>query len=190
MSKEQTTEVKKKGNGKIILVLLITMALIAGVIIGIHFYRKSANYLVTENARVTTNLISITPTVTGTLDRFTIYEGRYVKENEIVGWVEHLETFRSPFDGIVVRSSAAQNQVVSPMEALAVIADINNLHIQANIEEIYITRIQRGQAVIVTLEPLPEMICGKRNSPFNWRRLLVSKRRQCLMLYTPLWKSR
>ena len=71
-------------------------------------------------------------------------EGQYVKENEIIGYVEHLETFRSPFDGLVVRSYAVQNQVVWLSEPLAVIADINNLHIRANIEETHIIKIQKG----------------------------------------------
>ena len=159
MTNEQTTEsaakaVKKKGKGKIIFVLILTALLIAGVYIGLRFYQQSTNYFVTENARVTTNLISIMPSVAGILSGYTITDGQYVKENEIIGYVKHLETFRSPFDGLVVRSNAAQNQVVFPSEPLAVIANINNLHIRANIEETHITRIKRGQRVIVTIDAL------------------------------------
>ena len=149
---EQTTEVKKKGKGKIILILLIALPVITGALIGLHFYFQGTNYVVTENARITTTLVTVTPTVTGILETFTIYEGRYVRKNEIIGWIENIETFRSPFDGLVVRSYVSQNQVVSPLEPLAVIADINNLHIQANIEETYITRIHRGQTVSVTID--------------------------------------
>ncbi|MDR2543705.1 MAG: efflux RND transporter periplasmic adaptor subunit [Treponema sp.] len=157
MDFEETTETsetakKKKGKGKIILVLILIMVLTAGTIIGFHFYQQSVNFLVTDNARITTNLATIMPSVTGILENYTIREGSIVSENEILGWVENMETFRSPFDGIVVRSYASQNQVVWPMEPIAVIADINNLHIQANIEETYITRIHRGQNVIVTLD--------------------------------------
>jgi multidrug resistance efflux pump len=66
--------------------------------------------------------------------------------------VENNESFRSPFDGIVVRSNARQDQTVSPMESIAVIADLNNLHIQANVEETYINRVQIGEQVTVTID--------------------------------------
>ena len=145
-------EEKKKGKGKIVLLLGLSLALAAGAGIGFYFYWQGENYLVTENARITTTLISITPAVPGTLERFTIHEGSHVNENEIIGWVENGESFRSPINGLVVRSNAEQGQVVSPMEPVAVIADINDLHIQANIEETYIKRIQRGQSVIVTID--------------------------------------
>ncbi|MCL2410394.1 MAG: efflux RND transporter periplasmic adaptor subunit [Treponema sp.] len=154
IKKNENTEVKKKSKGKIIFILLLAMVLTAGAVFGFSFYRQSENYLVTDNARITTNLVTIMPTVTGILENYTIYEGKYVSENEILGWVENMETFRSPFYGLVVRSYASQNQVVMPMEAIAVLADINNLHIQANIEETHIARVQRGQNVFVTIDAL------------------------------------
>ena len=150
---EEATE-KKKGKGKIIIAAVLTLILLTGAGVGFHFYWQGANYIVTDNARVTTNLIAVVPPVTGILERFMIYEGRYVAENEILGWVENGEAMRSPVDGLVVHSSAVQNQVVSPHEPVAVIADVNNLHIQANIEETDIAKIQVGQAVTVTIDPL------------------------------------
>jgi multidrug resistance efflux pump len=154
MNETTETTVKKKGKGKIILVIFLTVALAAGAFFGIRHYQQSANYLTTDNARITTNLISIMPSVPGTLERFTIYEGRYVEANEVLGWVENGESFRAPFDGIVVKTYARQEQAVSPMEPVAVIADTSNIHIQANIEETNITKIQRGQTVTVTIDAL------------------------------------
>jgi len=151
---EQNMEAQgeKKGKLKIILVLLLTLALVVGAGIGFHFYWQGVNYLVTDNARVTTNLIHIAPNIPGPLERFTIYEGRYVEENEILGWVENDTAMRSPVDGLVIYSSAVQDQLVSPLEPVAIIADINNLHIQANIRETDIMRIERGLPAIVTID--------------------------------------
>jgi len=143
---------KKKGKGKIVIILVLTIALAVGAFFGINHFRQSANYLTTDNARVTTNLISIVPSVPGTLERFTIAEGQYVSQNEVLGWLENGESFRAPFDGVVVRVSARQGQAVSPMEPIAVIADIASLHIRANIEETDIANIQRGQSVTVTID--------------------------------------
>ncbi|MCL2852875.1 MAG: efflux RND transporter periplasmic adaptor subunit [Defluviitaleaceae bacterium] len=158
MSQDKTAETteapeKKKGKGKIILVLILTLALAGGVAAGLAVVWRSAGYLTTDNARVTTTLVTITSNTPGSLERFTVYEGRYVEEHEILGWVEHGEALRSPFDGLVVQSNAVQDQLVSSMEPLAVIADINDLHIQANIEETDIARVQLGQSVIVTIDP-------------------------------------
>lgn len=151
---EVETEEKKGGKGKVILFALIALPLMVGAGVLGYFLWLGANYLVTENARVTTTLIFITPSAPGTLERFTVYEGRHVRENEIIGWMENAESFRSPVYGLVVRSDAVQNQMVSPHEPVAVIADINRLHIQANIEETYIARIRRGQTAIVTIDAL------------------------------------
>ena len=153
MNQEQNAETVKKGKGKVIIGLILTLALTAGASIGFYFIWQSANYLTTDNARVTTTLITISADVPGSLQRFTIYEGRYVEENEILGWVENGKAFRSPFDGLVVQSSAVQDQIVSPMEDLAVIANINTLHVQANIEETDISLLQIGQPAIVTIDP-------------------------------------
>jgi len=149
---EEKTEEPKKEKSKLLWVLLLTAALAGGAGTGFFFIWRSAGYLVTDNARVTTTLIAISSTVPGTLERFTIQEGRYVEANEILGWVEQGEAMRSPVDGIVIHTNAVQDQVVSPMEPLAIIADINNLHIQANIEETDILRIRRGQNAIVTID--------------------------------------
>ena len=154
MDDEKTTESqeKKKGKSKLIIVLAATLVLAAGAGIGFYFIWRGANYFVTDNARVTTTLIAITPPAPGILERFTIYEGRYVEENEILGWVENSEAMRSPVDGLVIHTNAVQNQAVSGMEPVAVIAAVNNLHIQANVEETDIARIQVGQPAIVTID--------------------------------------
>jgi len=159
MSNEQATEVaevkdKKSGKTKIIIavVLAVLLALAAGV--GFYFVHQRANYLTTDNARVTTTLVAVSSAVPGVLERFTIYEGRRVSQNEILGWVENGEAMRAPLDGLVVRTYAEQNQVVAPHTPLAIIADTDNLHIEANFEEQYIGRITLGQEVSVTIDAL------------------------------------
>ena len=145
---------KKKGKGKIILLLILTLVLMTGVGVGVHFYTQSVNYLTTDNARVTTNVVSIISPTVGTLERYTLFEGRRVEQDEVIGWVENNGPLRSPIDGLVVRSHAVENQVVSPMEPLAVIADTSRIHIEANIAETDILRIQRGQTVTITIDAL------------------------------------
>jgi len=138
---------------KYVIALIVTLVLAGGAGIGFFLVWHNAGYLTTDNAHVSTTMISITANAPGTLERFTIYEGRYVAENEVLGWIENGEAFRSPFDGLVVQTSAVQDQIVAPMEHLAVIASTNDLHIHANIEETDIGRIQVGQMARVTIDP-------------------------------------
>jgi multidrug resistance efflux pump len=138
---------------KLLIVLLVTLLLAGGAAIGIYFVWRNAGYLTTDNATVTTTLFHVMPPVPGTLERFNIYEGRYVSENEILGWVENGETMRSPFDGLVIHAPASQGRQVSPGEVLAVIADTGNIHIQARIDETDIGRLERGQRAYVTIDP-------------------------------------
>ena len=156
----ENEEENKKGKGKYIFLLVLVGLLAGGGWFGFNLVQQSISYLTTDNARVTTNLIPITANVPGTLERFMIFEGQYVEENEILGWVENGEAMRSPVNGLVLHTSAVQDQMVSPMEPIAVIADTSRIHIQANIEETDILRVYLGQPAIVTID-------GFGNRQFN-----------------------
>jgi len=151
---EETESPKKKKRGKVLTVLIITLILITGVLIGGWFMWQNMGYLTTDNARVTTTLVHISPSIPGVLERFTAYDGQIVTENEILGWVENDVALRAPIDGIIVSTSGVVGQMVMPGESLAVIADINNIHIEANIEETDIMRVELGQPVIITIDGL------------------------------------
>jgi multidrug resistance efflux pump len=150
------------------LIWILIFTLIIGGIVGVYFWRQSTNYLVTGNARVTTHLIPIVPAGTGRLERFTIFEGRYVAEDEIIGRVQNGGHLRSPVDGVVVHINAVQNQVVTPHEAVAVIADINNVHIQANIEETRLANLRVGQRAYVSIDVLGNRQFAGYISQIGW----------------------
>ena len=150
-NEEQETK-KSSWKGRIILALILTVLLAGGTVVGLHFYSESVNYFTTDNASVTTDLFAITPSMPGRLERFTVAEGLYVEENEILGWVESGPSFRSPVDGIVVLTNAVQGQLVSGHEPVAVIADTGAIHIQANVEETDISALHVGQPAIVTID--------------------------------------
>ena len=156
--KADKPEKKMSKKNKIILVLLLTLVLVIASSTGIFFIHRSASYLTTDNARVRTNLAYIAPNIQGRLERFVIYEGRHVAADEVLGWVEGDFSMRSPFDGLVIYTNAAQGQTVGAMQSLAVIADINRLHIQAYIRETDITRLRLGQTAFVTIDGLGNRI--------------------------------
>ena len=152
--KETKETEKKKGKGKVILVLVLTLVLAGGAFFGFNFYMQGVNYIATDNARVTTNIVNVISPGVGRLERYTAYEGLLVERDEIIGWIENDGPLRAPIDGLVIRSYAVENQVISPMEPVAVIADVGRIHIEANIEETDILRIERGQTATITIDAL------------------------------------
>jgi len=137
---------------KFLIALVITVVLAGGAGVGIYFVWRSQGVLSTDNARVTTTIFHVVAGTPGTLERFTLYEGRYVSENEIIGWVENGETMRAPFDGLVLQTHARQEQQVAPGQPIAAIGDINDIHIEANISETDIVRLSVGQRAYVTID--------------------------------------
>ena len=136
------------------IVTSLVAALIAAVATGGYFIWQNAGYITTDNARVTTTFIPVSSNTSGMLERFTLYEGKHVYEDEVLGWVEQGEAMRAPTDGFVISTAAVRGQNVATLEPLAMIADKNSIHIQANIEETYILRIQPGQSAAVTIDGL------------------------------------
>ena len=147
-------EASKKGglimSKKAVAGLLIT-ALIGGSGIGFAIWHN-AGFIEADDARVATTMVPVISSAPGVLERFALYEGQRVRPNEILGWVEGGEAMYSPVYGLVVQTNALQNQFVSHFEPLALIADTNNLHIQADIEESDIASLRLGQPVRVRIE--------------------------------------
>ena len=143
---------KQKGKGGMIFAVAMgIIAIIGGGIFALNMLTRP-QHINTGNARVTTNYITISSLTPGLLERFTLYEGRRVREGEILGWIQNGESLRSPANGIVVNTNATINQHILPMEALATIADTSNIHIQANIYETYINDLKIGQPATITID--------------------------------------
>ena len=62
---------------------------------------------------MTTTLLSVSPTMHGSLERFDAYGGRLVFANEVLGWVENDAVMRSPVDDMIVHTSASQGHRIA-----------------------------------------------------------------------------
>jgi len=150
MSVEQKNE--KKGKGKFVFIIIVTLLLAGGAATGIFFVQRNANYISTDHARVTTNQIIISANAPGILERFNLSVGQRVYRDEVLGWIESASSMRAPTDGLVINTSAVQGQLVSPGMPLAVIAETDKIHIRAYIEETDIRRLSLGQHASVTID--------------------------------------
>jgi len=154
---DKTAE-KKKGLSKKTKGLItagVTVVVIAGICILGYFLWSGFTYLSTQNAKVTATTINIVPSTAGRLTRWTVKEGDTVTENEVIGRVENTSYLRSPISGVVVKSNAILNSLVSQASVIGVIADTSDMYVQANIEETSIMKIREGQKVYVDLDAFP-----------------------------------
>lgn len=154
--KSQEMDTKKKDTGKKnVIFTAVAVLIMIGVGIWYYIYWQGNHYFETENAKVTSQLYSVSPTTAGKLVKYTVEEGSQVKENQIIGRVENGSYLRSPIDGEVVKSNVTLNQIVSPTSPAVVIADTGDIYVGANIEETDIIKVKEGQQVNVELDAFP-----------------------------------
>ncbi len=149
-------------------------------IVGYYAY-EGANYVKTDDARVAANTVFITPEITGRILEWNIREGDLVKVDDVLGRqdmgaimtsaainpntmaaaggiIAEKAQFKSPIAGQVIQSSAVVGQMAAPGTSLAVIADVSNLYVSANIKEDQVGRVKVGEDVDVKIDALPGMV--------------------------------
>lgn len=134
--------------------MIVGIAVLIGAGCGGYSYWKSLHYFATDNAKVTSELYKLYPPVSGKLVRLDFSVGSYVDANEVIARIENGPYIRSPIDGQIVDCDVIVNEVLPTTAVVAVIADTNNIYINANIEETDILKIKEGQEVEVTLDAL------------------------------------
>jgi multidrug resistance efflux pump len=143
-----------------IIVAVIVFIVIGGVVIGYIYLHNASLYVSTDDALVHSNMVSITATGSGTLETLLIEPGQVVVANQTVGYVRPplsgaaADSFKitAPVEGTIIRVDGKVGQVVSPLQPLAYVANLDSLSIRAYIDETQIGRIQAGQLVDVTVD--------------------------------------
>lgn len=147
---------KEKRKQILIGLLFIIVASIVG--ISSFYWYESINYVSTEDARVTGELIKISSKGTGKLLDVSMEEGELVIKGQILGRQEienqnpEKAIVRAPQKGIIVKKQANIGETYSPGQVLGYIVDPEKLYISANIEEKKIGKIREGQKVDITID--------------------------------------
>lgn len=162
-------------NLKKILLILAVVILAAGVAAISYYVYDSVYYFSTQNAQVTSDIITLTPEVTGKLKDWDVKEGDFVRAGQVLGkqdlsmvvtstamspqaLASSADTMiskadiKSPIDGKIVLSNVVKGQVISPGMEIAAIADTSHIYVKANIEETEIIRIRQGQKVDIKID--------------------------------------
>ena len=138
-------------------------------IIGYYAY-QGWYFIATDDARVDSNVVMVSPEIAGKVIDWRVKEGDTVQRDEVLGR-QDLEAaltsgainpqamgpvagvaaekavLRAPIAGQVILSNGVVGQMAAPGMSLAVIADTDSLYVSANIKEGDIARVRTGQPV-------------------------------------------
>jgi multidrug resistance efflux pump len=150
-----------KGNRKVIIIIIgiLMLLTIAGVVA--YYWYNNTYYVKTDDAKVTGDLVKISPMVTGKLIELNLEVGQTVHKDEVVGRLEvpnlpdqniDQSLIRCPIDGVVIKKNGTVGEIVSAGQILAYENDPARFYVTANIEETKLKKIRIGQQVDLTVD--------------------------------------
>ncbi|MHC1721073.1 MAG: efflux RND transporter periplasmic adaptor subunit [Clostridiaceae bacterium] len=122
------------------------------------FWYKSAYFVSTIDSRLDADMVNIYPVQAGRLVDWSVYEGQSVEQYEKLGTVDAGPTvsiINSPIAGKLIQVNAKEGQAVAMSQAVAIVADADNMYVSANIEETEIKKLAEGQGVEIRLDAFP-----------------------------------
>jgi len=149
------------GKRKFIIVTALVVMLLAIGGVGAYYWYQSFYYVTTEDAKVTADIVRVSPQITGKLIEFNVEEGQKVVSGQLLGRQEminlpdsgmELAALKAPVSGIVIKTAGNVGEVVAPGQPLAMLVEPGKVYITANIDETKLGKVQPGQKVDVTLD--------------------------------------
>lgn len=132
--------------------IVVLLALITG---GAYYYYQNENYVKTDEAKVSADMMQVVAPASGTLTNWDVQEGSTVSKDALVGEVsdgEQASSITSMMDGVIIKNGAMEGQMVQAGQTLAQVADMNHLYITANIKETDLKDIEKGDSVDITVD--------------------------------------
>lgn len=150
---------------KSIIITIVVVAIVIGAGIGYYYNYQGSHYIKTEDARVTANMLTITPQATGTISQVTVKEGDVVTQGQSIG-VQNVNSaggatqtaITAPMSGKIIQLNALSGQLAAPGTNLGTIADTGSSYISANIKETDIRNVERGQSVDIIIDAFPDKL--------------------------------
>jgi len=147
---------------KILIAIGIVMfAALSGIVL--YYWYNNTYFVTTEDARVTGDLIKVSPQINGKLLEFNAEEGDSVSQDQILGRQEMTNLpdinvdqsiIRAPISGIVIKKIGNVGEIEAAGQSIAMIIDPQKLYISANIEETKLGKLKQGQVVDVTIDQI------------------------------------
>lgn len=123
-------------------------------------------YVNTNGEVESQNSVSVYPDMGGKVISTSVMLGSGVKKNDIIAYVDPSEpgtNYRSspvyaPISGSVISTPLKNGKKVTTSTAIAIIGDINNLQVTANVPERYVAVLKKGLKAEVSVEAYPGVI--------------------------------
>lgn len=144
----------------LIIGILITIVVALGGIVFYYWY-ENTYYVSTDDARVSADLVSVTPQITGKLLELNVAEGDTVTKNEILARQDmnglpdtsvEQSLMRSPINGVIVKKQGTVGEFLSAGQSVITLIDTSKLYITADIEETKISKVRVGQPVEISID--------------------------------------
>lgn len=149
----------------IMLTLVCILVVVVGGIGGYYIYNNTY-FITTEDAKVTGDLVKVSPQINGRLLELNVTEGDRVFQDQILGRQEAVNlsdtsldqsVIRAPISGVVVKKQGNVGEIISAGQSLAVIVDPASLYVNANIEETKVGKLAVGQKVEIAIDQFPNV---------------------------------
>lgn len=150
---------KDKRKSLIIGVLAVIVLALGG--IAFYYWYNNTYYVSTDDARVSADMVNVSPQITGKLIDLNIEEGDSVVKDQILARQQASGTtpsnieqslVRSPISGVVIKKQGTVGEIWSPGQTLAMLVDPHKLYITADVEETKLGKVRPGQRVDITID--------------------------------------
>lgn len=151
--------------------IVLGVGLVVGASAAAYLMWDDQHFVRTDNASVAGDVVTVSSPASGKLLSWTARVGQTVRSGTLLGAVRvegatavgatatYLDV-KAPAAGVVVQTTGIAGQLVSPGAPLAVIADVADLWVTANVNEQDVHRLRVGQRVDVSIDALPGVRVG------------------------------
>jgi multidrug resistance efflux pump len=147
----------------LLLNIIILLILVGGGFGGYAYYNGAVNYLMTDNAQIAGQQVTIAAPANGKLIEWKGNVGDNFSKDSTVGTITTTDANGKPINinvtfptqGTIVQNNAVQNSFVAAGTQLAKVYDFNNLWVTANIDETNIDEVAIGQDVDIYVDAFP-----------------------------------
>lgn len=148
---------------KMLMGIVFTVMIGALVSVGFYYWYDSNHFVSTEDAKITGDLIKVSPQISGKLLEFNVEEGESVKQDQIIGRQDmgslpdaniDQSVIRAPISGIILKKVGNVGEIEAAGQSVAMIVDPNKLYITANIEETKLGKVKQGQSVDIKVDQI------------------------------------
>lgn len=143
----------KKGKGKLMIGALVVVVALGW--LGTNYYIQKRDYVSTDNAKVSGDILNVSPKVPGTVVSVDVKNGSIVKIGDDLFTIENQQPTKSTQAGTVIQENAHVGDTLSPGQTAVSIVDMTKLEITAYVMEKDYQRIKLDEPVELTIDALP-----------------------------------